>query len=281
MAYSKVTFAPGDDATSAWANKVEDHIERTYNYKGVVYDYFDLPNVGDLDTGDWYMCSKDKSIYVNDGTSWVNSNEPLEKTTGDSLNEIEMPENTQTGSMDIVLKGTYFINLLGFDGYEVADSGSVDFQSVLDNIYFDSLNVEKITGTGAAITVNNASGNIANIAIIDLTEMGALDFIRSEKYGVSDWSDLTTEELAAEIPYFDGYMSANSDLYSVQDIQIVSEDGDGTHTDSIFLPTGIDLLSINSVSNEYNPKSGVFTRTVENSEIKNIVRVLVSSFREF
>jgi len=103
--------------------------------------------------------------------------------------------------------------------------------------------------------------------LIDLNAQGALDDVRAAKYDAENWSDLTEEQLDAEIPYFDSYLSANTDINGTNDIQLVSENEDSTSTDSIFIPTGIDLLSINDVTNEYNPRTGVFTRRAEKETV--------------
>lgn len=208
--------------------------------------------------------------------------------------------------------------------------------------------------------------------VVDITS--ALDDTRATKYDAENWSDLTLEQLDAEIPYFDGYISANTELAETSDIAVESVgknllgcrivDGyswsvageklanpgyvafddfvrvlpgttytlskDGTafpmtvryydiektnlsssvgsvstfatpekcayivayelHTysaeenfqlekgsaatdyepyvsDTIYLPSGIDLLSINDVTNEYNPRTGILTRRVEKETV--------------
>jgi len=70
MSYTAQTINVGDTITSAWGNKIEQHLERLGNYLGVVTDTAALPDPSTVDEGDWYLLSNKRGIYVMQGGEW-------------------------------------------------------------------------------------------------------------------------------------------------------------------------------------------------------------------
>jgi hypothetical protein len=72
-----------------------------------------------------------------------------------------------------------------------------DSSVIIDNVFYGSHNV-----------------------VVDLSELGTLDPARQEKYGVTNWTDLTVAQLEAEIPTFKSVMSVNYDTTGSSDVEI-------------------------------------------------------------
>jgi len=70
MSYTAQTINVGDTITSAWGNKIEQHLERLGNYLGVVTNTAALPDPSTVDEGDWYLLSNKRGIYVMQGGEW-------------------------------------------------------------------------------------------------------------------------------------------------------------------------------------------------------------------
>ncbi len=71
MAYTPETIVPHQKITSAWGNKIEQHLARLGNYLGVISDASALPDPSTVSEGDWYLVSGLRSIYVAQGGKWV------------------------------------------------------------------------------------------------------------------------------------------------------------------------------------------------------------------
>lgn len=114
-------------------------------------------------------------------------------------------------------------------------------------------------------TVAGVSGKLAyfdGIQVHNLTAQGALDSIRAAKYSETNWSDLTEEQLEAEIPYFDSVMSVNVE--------------DGTASELTVENRGKNL--INSTDSFVNSNYlGITTSKTYFSITGNRVNILVSS----
>ncbi len=70
MAYTAQTINVGDVISSAWGNKIEQHLERLGNYRGVVADAASLPDPATVDEGDWFLVSGARTIFVVKSGQW-------------------------------------------------------------------------------------------------------------------------------------------------------------------------------------------------------------------
>lgn len=84
--------------------------------------------------------------------------------------------------------------------------------------------------------------------------MGALDPVRAAKYEAENWSDLTVEELAENVPYFDSVMSVNVEDGTASELTIENrrDDPDGEAFCSIVIPDTIELHGFGGVFNEWS-----------------------------
>jgi len=106
------------------------------------------------------------------------------------------------------------------------------------------------------ITVAGVTGKLAyfdGIEAINLTTQGALDPVRQQKYGVTNWEDLTEEQLEAEIPYFDSVMSVNVE--------------DGTASELTVENRGKNLVRLDGVINETDSPSRFIPEIILASDI--------------
>jgi len=71
MGYTPITINAGDPAEASWANKVEQHLGRLGNYRGVIDDAANLPDPTSVDEGDWYLVKNQRSAFVAQNSKWL------------------------------------------------------------------------------------------------------------------------------------------------------------------------------------------------------------------
>lgn len=142
------------------------------------------------------------------------STDIIGKGTKADYSAIDVSANVVDGKLDMEQKGLTITNLV--DGADIADSGTVSFNTVNGDKYFDTLNETIITGDGTEMSATNSSGATANMAIYHLNALG-LDHITD------------TAILAKLLPYVDGTKNVGK-----MGVQIL--DADDNVTQTIFLP---------------------------------------------
>jgi hypothetical protein len=95
------------------------------------------------------------------------ANQSEAKISASDYGIVALPKNA-TGNLKMKREGLTARNIVS--GASIAIGGTVTFASVLNDIYYDTLHKVQITGTGSDIVVNNDSGAIANMAVINLTQ---------------------------------------------------------------------------------------------------------------
>jgi len=72
MGYTAQNINVGDVISSEWGNKIEQHLARLGNYRGVIDDAANLPDPTSVDEGDWYLVlTTPPSISVAQAGAWV------------------------------------------------------------------------------------------------------------------------------------------------------------------------------------------------------------------
>lgn len=88
----------------------------------------------------------------------------------DGYGTLSLPKNAAQAAMQSEVEGNTITPLVAQSA--VAISGTVNFNSVLNNKYYDFLHKTILTGTGSAMTITNDTAAIADIMAIDLTAHG-------------------------------------------------------------------------------------------------------------
>jgi hypothetical protein len=96
---------------------------------------------------------------------------------------------------DLNVSGVTWVNELGVSGEDLADSSSVNFTGVSGNVYYETLDGTLITGDGTSETLTNSSGSTVDVAVHDLTKMGALPPALASYFGKTNFEDLTASEV--------------------------------------------------------------------------------------
>lgn len=97
--------------------------------------------------------------------------------------------------------------------------------------------------------------------------MGALDPVRAAKYEAENWSDLTVEELAENVPYFDSVMSVNVEGGTASELTVENrrDDPDGEAFCSIVIPDTIELHGFDGAFN-YIDSDGNYVKNWERAD---------------
>lgn len=186
MAYTPETIVPHQKITSAWGNKIEQHLARLGNYLGVISDASALPDPSTVSEGDWYvLSSKPGVIYVNAGGAWRSivdediaklwSAEPSASTKFSGAGpSFSVDSKLPVQKAELTLYPITVVNLLGKYGNFETDSNA---DGIADGIYVregtGSLDggligtyAQKVTGAGS----NSVFGLRRYILSVDLNE---------------------------------------------------------------------------------------------------------------
>lgn len=203
--YDKEIITSRNKLRASWANKVESNLKRLGSYLGEVADYAALPDPATKSPNDWYITLDSNQIYINVYSTWEVANRDEVALTRYSIYGLE---SGYEGYVHGKIYGATFANVLGYSGLNVEDAASKSFTSISDHSYFNCTGTtinSRITGNGASKTITNSTGAAANIIVLDLTQMGALDSARANYYSdihettVTDWVDLTNQEIYNEV----------------------------------------------------------------------------------
>lgn len=170
-----------DDAVSPLAEKVDNN--RLYSDS----QYLELKAKADAQALE--IQASRAELYNGYKILQFGSTDIIGKGTKADYSAVDVSANVVDGSLELEQRGLTITNLV--DGASIANLGTVTFTTILNDKYFDTLNVAILTGTGSDMTATNNSGATANMAIYHLTALG-----------LSTITD--TAILAKLLPYVDG-----------------------------------------------------------------------------
>lgn len=154
-----------------------------------------------LDTIDTDIVAKADQTQVSDiDTRVVALEDDVTKETYIPHTQNESIKSLPTGSLEGSVKDLSFDGLTlvnEVEGKDIANGGSVSFDSISGDIYYDSLNDTNITGDGTTKTITNNTGATVDIVVINKTSLNI------ESYTTAQMSELTQK-------YIDGMKSVEN-----------------------------------------------------------------------
>ena len=112
------------------------------------------------------------------------------------------------GQLTGTFKALTLYNLVS--GEDVANLGTVSWDSVLDNKYYDSLNGDILTGTGASMSATNNSGDTADMMIIEMSNTGLYAKLTALGYSTDATKEGVMSSLVLESGYFEGLIKSGA-----------------------------------------------------------------------
>jgi len=198
-------------------------------------------NTGDQDLSDYPTFLTDATgNYILMGSKKIPvSNVELSDTasdyqaSGNTKPYLSFDNPSEDQMVDLEVTPITWINILGLDGKEVASAGTVSFDSVSSDKYYDALHSTIITGDGTSKTITNNTGDVADIAVYDLTWMGTLPTVLATKYSETNFADLTAAEVEEIAPDYVDSVQTVGYKFGDDSAEVVVNKGRNLFDDSI------------------------------------------------